>query len=79
MLREGIAPEQKLHELRQLYEPYVHPLGEYLCMPLPPWFRVTVALDSWQTSAWERITTDVTATSRVQGHDSGHLSKAYRQ
>jgi hypothetical protein len=72
-LQEGIAPEQKLHELRQLYEPYVHPLSQYLCMPLPPWFRVTVALDSWQTSAWERITTDVTATSRVQGHDSGHF------
>jgi Ion channel len=60
-LQEGIAAEQKLGELRRMYEPYVYALGEYLSMALPPWFRVTVVLDSWQTSAWERITTGFTA------------------
>jgi hypothetical protein len=56
-LQEGIAADQKLTDLRRMYEPYVHALDEYLYMPLPPWFRVTVALDSWQTTAWDRITT----------------------
>jgi hypothetical protein len=73
ILQEGIAAEQKLGELRQLYEPYVHALSEYLGMALPPWFRVTVALDSWQTSAWERITTGITTSSRVGGHDDAHF------
>jgi hypothetical protein len=27
-------------------------------MALPPWVRVTVAPDSWQTSAWEKITAE---------------------
>lgn len=72
-LQEGIATEQKLAELRRMYEPYVHALGEYLRMALPPWFRVTVTLDSWQTSAWERITTRFTASSRLGDHDDRHF------
>jgi hypothetical protein len=72
-LQEGIAADQKLSELRQLYESYIHALSEYLCMPLPAWFRITVALDSWQTSAWERITMRITASPRLGGHDSGHF------
>jgi hypothetical protein len=73
MLQEGIATEQKLSEMRRMYESYVQALSEYLCMPLPPWFRVTVALDSWQTSAWERITAEITTSSRVAGHEDGHF------
>jgi Ion channel len=72
ILQEGIAAEQKLGELRQIYEPYVYALGEYLRMALPPWFRVTVALDSWQTSAWERITTGFTAL-RLGGRGDRHF------
>jgi Ion channel len=72
ILQEGIAAEQKLGELRQMYEPYVYALGEYLRMALPPWFRVTVALDSWQTSAWERITTGFTAL-RLGGRGDRHF------
>jgi Ion channel len=72
-LQEGIATEQKLAELRRMYEPYVHALGEYLRMAPPPWFRVTVTLDSWQTSAWERITTRFAASSRLGDHDDRHF------
>jgi hypothetical protein len=64
ILQEGIGTDQKLVELRRMYEPYVHALSEYLRMPLPPWFRITMALDSWQTSAWERITTEITTAPR---------------
>jgi hypothetical protein len=69
ILQEGIAVEQKLGELRQMYEPYVHALGEHLDMALPPWFQVVVAPDSWQTSAWERITTRFPISSRLIGPD----------
>jgi hypothetical protein len=72
ILQEGIAAEQKLGELRQMYEPYVYALGEYLSMALPSWFRVMVALDSWQTSAWERVTTGFTAL-RLGGHGDRHF------
>ena len=54
-LQEGVAAEQKLRELRQMYEPYVHALSEYLLMELPPWFRVTYMPDSWQNSPWEKL------------------------
>jgi Ion channel len=73
IMQEGITAEQKLNELRRMYESYVHALSEYLYMPLPPWFRATVALDSWQTSAWERIATGVTASPRVSGQADGHF------
>jgi hypothetical protein len=65
VLLEGVTVEPKLTELRRMYEPYVHSLSEYLCMPLPPWFRMTVAPDSWQTSAWERITTGISSSARA--------------
>jgi hypothetical protein len=72
-LREGIAVDRKLAELRRMYEPYVHALGDYLYMALPPWFRITVALDSWQTSAWERITTGITTSARPGSHRGEHF------
>jgi hypothetical protein len=56
-LQEGVAAEQQLRELRQMYEPYVQALSAYLLMPLPPWFRVTVMPDRWQTSTWEKLIT----------------------
>ena len=72
-LQDGITTDQKLAELRQMYEPYVHALSDYLRMPLPPWFRLTVALDSWQTSAWERITRGLPTSSHIAGHGDGHF------
>lgn len=52
-LRDGAAAEQKLAELRRMYEPYVNALSEYLLMPLPPWLLATAVADNWRTSAWE--------------------------
>jgi hypothetical protein len=54
-LREGDAAAEKINKLRQMYEPYVYALSEYLLMPLPPWEVSAKAADNWQTSAWERI------------------------
>ena len=47
--------ERKLSEMREMYEPYVTALSEFLVMPLPPWILSEGAIDNWKTSAWGRI------------------------
>ncbi|HEV7746795.1 MAG TPA: potassium channel family protein [Pyrinomonadaceae bacterium] len=54
-LQDGVEAEQKLNELRAMYEPYVCALSEMLLMPLPPWIVGAEAIDNWKTSAWGRI------------------------
>ena len=54
-LHDGEDTEQRLLELRLLYEPYVFALSEFLMMPLPPWVLGPDAIDNWKTSAWGRI------------------------
>jgi hypothetical protein len=44
-----------LRDLRQMYEPHVQRLSEYLLMSLPPWFPPTGTPDTWQITAWERL------------------------
>jgi hypothetical protein len=51
-LRQGSAADQKLIELRQMYEPYVNSLSSYLAMSIPPWIPEAILKDNWQTSAW---------------------------
>jgi hypothetical protein len=46
--------EDKLAELRRLYEPYANSLARHLFINLPPWAHPQGAVDNWQTSAWER-------------------------
>jgi voltage-gated potassium channel Kch len=53
-LREGNAVDQKLSELRQMYEPYVYSLSIYLHIAIPSWIPRASRMDSWQTSAWGR-------------------------
>jgi hypothetical protein len=54
-LRDDEGVEQRLAELRLMYEPYVCALSEMLLMPLPPWILGSEAIDNWKTSAWGRI------------------------
>jgi predicted membrane protein len=54
-LQDGEEAEQKLAELRSMYEPYVCALSEMLLMSLPPWIVGEDAIDNWKTSAWGRI------------------------
>ncbi len=53
-LHEGSAVDQKLSNLRRMYEPYVHALSKYLALTLPPWMPEARRSDNWQTSAWDR-------------------------
>jgi hypothetical protein len=55
-LREGNAVDQKLSELRRMYEPYVCALSNYLRITVPPWIPKSNRIDNWQTSAWGRST-----------------------
>src|SRR2546425_10657282 len=47
--------EERLTELRRMYEPYVAALPHHLAVPLPPWVREVERPDNWQTSAWDRV------------------------
>jgi voltage-gated potassium channel Kch len=55
-LREGRAVEQKLSELRRMYEPYAYSLSQYMHIAIPPWVPESHRADDWQTSAWGRTT-----------------------
>ncbi len=55
-LCDGPEDDQKLRELRGLYEPYVNSLGQFLMFKLPPWLPNPDAPDNWQTSAWDHDT-----------------------
>jgi hypothetical protein len=51
-LREGSAADQKLIELRRMYEPYVYSLSRYLAISIPAWIPEASLTDNWQKSAW---------------------------
>ena len=55
-LHDTPEADEKLVELRRLYEPYVHALGAHLDQTLPPWIPVKKHKDNWQTTAWAQVT-----------------------
>ncbi len=52
ILHEGSEAEQKLRELRRMYEPYINSLSRYLTITIPPWIPDAGPADNWQTTAW---------------------------
>jgi hypothetical protein len=54
-LRDDEASAAKLLKLREMYEPYLHALSDFLFMELPPWILAKEITDNWRTSAWGRI------------------------
>jgi Ion channel len=53
-LYDGPEADSKLTELREMYEPYLYALAEYLNQSLPPWIPSGKGKDNWQTTAWGR-------------------------
>jgi hypothetical protein len=53
-LLDGQDVDRKLGELRDMYEPYLFALAEYLSLSLPPWMPAEKAKDNWRTTAWGR-------------------------
>jgi hypothetical protein len=72
-LQDGEAADQRLDELRRMYEPYANALAEFLLMALPPWLPAGGGFDSWQTSAWERISTGGITEAAVASRSDEHF------
>jgi len=53
-LQDGPEADRRLNELRNMYEPYLYALAEYLNQSLPPWIPAKKEKDNWQTTAWGR-------------------------
>lgn len=51
-LQAGVESDEKLVELRNMYEPYVYSLSRYFRITAPPWYFGTAHKDNWQMSAW---------------------------
>jgi len=65
-LREGPEAEQKLKELRLMYEPYAQAMARTLLIDLPPWIHVEKKKDNWQAGPWDRI---------IQAHALGEITR----
>ena len=57
-LQAGTEADQKLSELRLMYEPYLNALANYLRLDVPPWIPEAYHQDNWQTSPWAGIRVD---------------------
>jgi hypothetical protein len=53
-VKDNPEADRKLMEFRNMYEPYLHALAEYLNLSLPPWIPGQKGKDNWQTTAWGR-------------------------
>lgn len=54
-LRQNAEAEEKLHEIRMRYEPYVLAIAKTLLIPVPAWIRHDTIKDNWQSGPWDRI------------------------
>lgn len=54
-LKSGEQADERLAELRGMYEPYIFSLSRHLHLELPPWIPDSDDSDNWQTSAWDRV------------------------
>ncbi len=72
-LQDGDESNDRLSELRALYEPYVFALSEYLLMGLPGWVPLKEHRDNWQTSAWGRISGGLTSPSPMEAQKDEHF------
>jgi hypothetical protein len=52
-LNEVGNTEEKLAELRELYEPYVHSLAKRLAITVPGWIASDHKRDNWQSAPWD--------------------------
>jgi hypothetical protein len=53
-LKEGSDFEDKLRQLRALYEPYSQSIARTLLITLPPWTHSEKKKDNWEAGPWDR-------------------------
>jgi hypothetical protein len=68
-LRTGPEVDDKLHELRKLYEPYVAALGRRFLFTVPDFGGSVARIDNWRTSAWERVSASSARAAGVELHE----------
>jgi voltage-gated potassium channel Kch len=56
MMREGPVFDEKIAQLREMYEPFVNALSKYFLLSLPAIVPDKTGVDNWQTSAWTKRT-----------------------
>lgn len=54
-LQHEADAEQRLSEIRRMYEPFINALADHLLLDLPPWITASRTVDDWQTSAWDHL------------------------
>lgn len=54
-LRQEEQAEQRLANIRRMYEPFIYALADHLLVNLPPWVPASRTVDDWQTSAWDHF------------------------
>lgn len=54
-LQHEESAEQRLKEIRRMYEPFIYALADHLLLNLPPWITASRTVDDWQTSAWDHL------------------------
>jgi hypothetical protein len=68
-LNDGNQVEQRLAELRGMYEPFATGLSKWLLFNLPPILSPTEPIDNWQTSPWTRRTPGIGALRGVEAEN----------
>jgi hypothetical protein len=68
-LREGAGFDEKLGQLRSLYEPYGQAIALNLSITLPPWIHPERQKDNWQAGPWDRAVQARSLAGRAQGVD----------
>jgi len=53
-INDNADAAEKLAQLREVYEPYLHGLSRRLQMALPPWIHDGRKKDNWQGGPWDR-------------------------
>ncbi|HSS98711.1 MAG TPA: potassium channel family protein [Terriglobales bacterium] len=64
-LKDGSEAEQKLKELRLMYEPYAQAMARTLLIDLPPWIHPQRKKDNWEAGPWDRL---------IQAHGLGEIN-----
>jgi hypothetical protein len=65
------AANDRLAELRSLYEPYVEALARRFLFEVPGWSPEREKSDNWKTSGWDRVARDGTRSPSPDLHDDG--------
>ena len=68
-LREGPEFEEKLNNLRSLYESYAVAIAVNLSITLPPWIHPQKQKDNWQAGPWDRAIQARSLAGKVQHVD----------